>query len=128
MNFFPARSVRIGNWKYIRNLDSSLEFHSHVDLAPKDTAYWPSWVREAPQNPVIADLVHRYLHRPPEELYYLKTDPDEWHNLAGESAHSAELKKLRSALDEWMHSLDDQGMPTEFAHKPVPKRKSPNTN
>src|SRR5689334_12196534 len=47
MNFYPGRSVRIGAWKYIRNLDASLEFHSHVDYAPQDTGYWPSWVREA---------------------------------------------------------------------------------
>lgn len=128
MNFYPARSVRIGNWKYIRNLDSSLEFHSHVDLAPKDTAYWPSWVREAPHNPVIADLVQRYLHRPSEELYNLETDPDELHNLAGEGTHAAQMKMLRAALDEWMRSLDDQGMPTEYAHKPVPKRGNSKAN
>ena len=44
INYYPSRSVRLGTWKYIRNLDSSLEFHTHIDLKPQDTNYWPSWV------------------------------------------------------------------------------------
>lgn len=123
INFYPARSVRIGPWKYIRNIDSSLEFHSHVDKAPKDTGYWPSWVRDARHDPHIAAIVERYLHRPPEELYNLDSDPDELHNLAADPAHAADLARLRAAVDAWMKSLDDHGMETELAHKPPPKRK-----
>lgn len=120
MNFYPGRSVRIGPWKYIRNLDPSLEHHTHIDLASKDTGYWPSWVREAKNDPKIAALVERYLHRPAEELYHLDSDPNELNNLAATSAHAAELSRLRGVLDEWMRSLDDQGMTTELAHRPAP--------
>ncbi|WP_193212811.1 sulfatase family protein [Luteolibacter marinus] len=122
-NFFPARSVRIGRWKYIRNIDPTLEFHSHVDLASKDTGYWPSWVRDAKDNPKIAAIVQRYLHRPAEELYNLESDPDELVNLVAKSEHADELTRLRGAVDEWMKSLDDHGMATEKARRPAPKRK-----
>ena len=81
-----------------------------MDRLPGDTGYWPSWVRDAKTNPVIADIVQRYFHRPPEELYNLDSDPEELTNLADKSEHAAELKRLRAALDEWMRSLDDKGM------------------
>lgn len=122
-NFYPARSVRMGPWKYIRNIDSSLEFHSHVDLASGDTGYFPSWVREAKTDPHIAGVVERYFHRPAEELYNLDTDPHELNNVAGKTENAADLGRLRGAVDEWMRSLDDTGMPTELLHKPKPKPK-----
>lgn len=123
-NFYPARSVRMGPWKYIRNIDSSLEFHSHVDLAPGDTGYWPSWVRDAKTNPSIAGVVQRYLHRSSEELYNLESDPNELTNLIAKPECAEELGRLRGAVDEWMLSLDDKGMATELLHKPKPKVKA----
>src|SRR6185312_13823184 len=84
INYYPSRSVRLGNWKYIRNLDASLEFHTHIDLRPQDTGYWPSWVARAKTDPLVDHLVKMYLHRPAEELYDLTTDPDEWKNLAAD--------------------------------------------
>jgi uncharacterized sulfatase len=123
-NFYPARSARMGPWKYIRNIDPSLEFHSHVDLASKDTAYWPSWEREAKTNPAIAAIVQRYHRRPAEELYNLESDPDELVNLIAKPEHAAELGRLRGAVDEWMRSLDDKGMSTDIAQKPKPRRKA----
>lgn len=123
MNFYPARSVRAGPWKYIRNIDSSLEFHTHIDRAPDDAAYWPSWERDAKTNPEIARIVQLYLRRPDEELYNLDSDPDEFVNLVGKPEHTAELDRLRIAVDEWMNTLDDKGMSTELARRPPPKRK-----
>jgi uncharacterized sulfatase len=120
VNFYPSRSVRLGSWKYIRNLDSALEFHTHIDLRPADTGYWPSWVEHARTNPTIADLVRQYFHRPPEELYDLSSDPDELKNLATESNHAADLARLRSALDQWMKAQHDQGIATDRATKPGP--------
>jgi N-sulfoglucosamine sulfohydrolase len=119
VNFFPARSVRLGNWKYIRNLDPSLEFHTHIDRFPGDTRYWPSWVEHAKTEKDVADLVQQYLHRAPEELFDLSTDPDELKNLATDPAHAADLARVRAALDEWMNASHDQGIASDNAAKPA---------
>ena len=125
INFYPSRSVRLGSLKYIRNLDSKSEFHTHIDLRPADTRYWPSWVEHAKSDSGIAALVDQYLHRPPEELYDLSADPDELKNLAADPAHAADLAAARKALDEWMTANHDQGMASDIAAKPpnvrVPK-------
>ena len=125
VNFFPSRSVRLGSWKYIRNLDPKLEFHTHIDLKPGDTKYWPSWVAHAKTDTEIAGLVQQYIHRPAEELYDLSADPDELKNLAADPAHKADLARVRTALDEWMTANHDKGIASDIAAKPpavkVPK-------
>lgn len=45
--------------------------------------------------------------RPAEELYELRTDPDQFKNLAGDVAHAQAKQRLRSQLDEWMSSTAD---------------------
>lgn len=122
LNFYPARSVRVGRWKYIRNLDPSLEFHSHIDRKWEGTGFWPSWERAAKHDAGIAGLVASYLHRPAEELYDLETDPDEIHNLASDPARRGILTQLRAEVRAWMASIDDQGLPTEMANHPRPRR------
>jgi uncharacterized sulfatase len=123
INFYPSRSVRLGSWKYIRNLDPNLEFHTHIDLKPQDTNYWPSWVEHAKTDATIAGLIQQYLHRPAEELYDLSADPDELKNLATDPAHAADLARLRAALDEWMTASHDSGIATDRAVKPTPAKK-----
>jgi uncharacterized sulfatase len=118
INFYPGRAVRLGNWKYIRNLDASLEFHTHIDLRPQDTNYWPSWVEHAKTDRAVAELVRQYHHRPAEELYDLSNDPDELKNLAADPAHAADLARVRAALDEWMKANHDEGMATDRAMAP----------
>ncbi|MFT3786884.1 MAG: sulfatase [Tepidisphaeraceae bacterium] len=124
INFYPSRSVQIGDLKYIRNLDPTLEFHTHVDLRPQDTNYWPSWVEHAKTDTKIEQIIQRYIHRPAEELYDLKIDPDERTNLAADPAHATDLAKARTALDEWMKSSHDDGIATDRAHKPPAGRGS----
>lgn len=118
INIYPSRSVLLGNLKYIRNLDPTLEYHTHIDLRPQDTNYWPSWVEHAKTDPKIAELIREYHHRPGEELYDLTTDPDELHNLAADPAHAAELARTRAAMDEWMKANHDLGAATDYAMKP----------
>jgi arylsulfatase A-like enzyme len=119
INFYPSRSVRLGSWKYIRNLDSTLEFHTHIDLRPQDTNYWPSWAAHAKTDPTIAALMQQYFHRPPEELYDLSADPDELKNLAADPTHAADLARCRTALDKWMSAHHDKGIATDRAVRPT---------
>ncbi|MGN6553718.1 MAG: sulfatase family protein, partial [Verrucomicrobiota bacterium] len=43
----------------------------------------------------------------PIELYDLKTDPDEMHNLAGDPTQRAELERLYGALRQWVRDTKD---------------------
>ncbi len=51
--------------------------------------------------------------RPKEELYDLTQDPFETRNLAGDTKHQAQLKKLRKRLDEWIKRTNDHGAESE---------------
>ena len=44
--------------------------------------------------------------RPPEELYDLKNDPYEIHNLADDPSYGRELQELKSKMDEWLGTFD----------------------
>ncbi|MCH7937069.1 MAG: sulfatase, partial [Proteobacteria bacterium] len=47
--------------------------------------------------------------RPKEELYDLRADPFELHNLAGRESHAATLGQLRETLDRWIKETGDRG-------------------
>ena len=51
--------------------------------------------------------------RPVEELYDLKNDPYELHNLADDPAHRSQLKRMRKALQRWEQRSGDQGVDPE---------------
>jgi N-sulfoglucosamine sulfohydrolase len=84
MNRYPSRSVRTDRWKYIRNLDSAAEHHTHIDRgkAVDGSPYWASWVDIAKTDKGAAAIIDRYLRRPAEELYDLQIDPAEQQNLS----------------------------------------------
>ena len=52
--------------------------------------------------------MNRYHERPAIELYDLKADPYEQHNLAADPAQSARVQALRDQLMEWMRAQGDQ--------------------
>ena len=48
--------------------------------------------------------------KPPEELYDLKNDPHELHNLVNSPEHEKVLKRMRAAHIKWMHKTGDLGL------------------
>lgn len=118
VNYYPSRSVRLGDIKYIRNLDPSLEFHTHVDLKQADTGYFGSWTEAAKTDASIGKILDAYYRRPAEELYDLSIDPDELNNLAADATRAEDLAKARVALDEWMAAHGDKGIKTDEAVRP----------
>lgn len=110
MNVYPSRCVRDERWKYILNLHPEYKFTSHVTkVVGEDGNYWNSWVQKAGNNPTAAEKVRRYQERPREELYDLKNDPLEQHNLAGTPAAEPVVKKMRGLVEDWMKEQGDQG-------------------
>jgi arylsulfatase A-like enzyme len=53
--------------------------------------------------------------RPAEELYDLKADPHEIHNLAADPKYEAKRKELATILDNWIKETNDQGEKPEEA-------------
>ncbi len=51
--------------------------------------------------------------KPAEELYDLRNDPYEMHNLAGQPKHQTKLKELRKELDAWLLKADTGQYPED---------------
>lgn len=109
-NVFPMRSLRTRDWKFILNLHPEFEYHTHIDLANAvdGTLYWSSWERAAQTNGDASATVQRYYQRPSEELYDLRKDPQEQHNLALDPGQSERVKAVRAELEAWMKQQGDQ--------------------
>jgi uncharacterized sulfatase len=115
MNRYPMRSVRTRDWKYIRNLRPKALHTTHIDLgaAVDGNAYWKSWIEKAKTDARAAAVVDRYQRRPAEELYDLKTDPQEQLNLAANSRNAKMLRELSSRIDRWMREHADRDIAKE---------------
>jgi arylsulfatase A-like enzyme len=112
MNVYPARAVRDGRWKYIRNLHPEYAFTTHLDLVAGrlgQRAFFSTWEAAARTNTEAAAILQRYHARPAEELYDLSTDPHEQRNLAAEPQHAERLAEQRAALDTWIQQQGDTG-------------------
>ena len=55
-------------------------------------------------------------HRAEEELYDLRVDPDELHNLAADPAHRSTVLEMRAALERWVESSGDLGSESAEAY------------
>jgi len=69
--------------------------------------YWRTRLEEAKTNPAAAAVVKRFIERPAEELYDLKADPHEMHNLAGDPRQKARLTSMDAELKKWMKEQGD---------------------
>lgn len=109
-NIYPIRSLRTAEWKYIRNLHPEFAFTTHIDLgSPRDgRELFASWEERARTDPDAAAVIRRYHARPAEELYDLRSDPDEQHNLATDPRYAERLASLRRELEAWMAATSDQ--------------------
>ena len=58
---------------------------------------------------------------PQEELYDLMFDPQERHNLAGDSLHEEILKDLKRELNQWMRDTDDPLLHADPSVMPLPQ-------
>lgn len=110
MNVYPIRSIRTRDWKLVLNLHPEFAHTTHIDkaLARDGRRYWISWFEKAKSDPHTAEIVRRYHERPSLELYDMKTDPYELHNLATDPAQAARATELRQRLEAWMREQGDE--------------------
>jgi len=113
-NWSPQRAVRTRTHKYILNLNPNERFITHLsrcgpDRQPQAThPFWKSWEKEAEKDEGAKRIVNRYYFRPVEELYDLRSDPHEQHNIAGDPGNAELLISLRARLGEWRKTQNDR--------------------
>lgn len=116
---YGIRSVRSKTHQLIVNLTPETKFTNASTQSPE----FESWVAKADAGDKrAAELVKRYHHRPPVELYDVS---DGWHsfeNLADSPEHSTILGELQTRLDQWMEDQGDRGQATELAANEHQKR------
>ncbi len=103
------RSVRTEDIKYIRNFLPQRPYLQ--PCAYKDAKSILIAIREedaAGKLDATQSLVTRQT-RPTEELYDLRNDPHEIHNLADDPDYADVLADMRTKQDDWMRETGDQG-------------------
>lgn len=109
---YGIRTVRSDNYRLIWNVNHENEFQNLVT-----GGYGPfeSWVRKAKEgDPFAKKRVQMYKKRPEFELYDLRKDPYELHNVADDPAYQIVRKQLKEELDQWMKKQGDKGAETEL--------------
>jgi arylsulfatase A-like enzyme len=91
-DYDPMRAVRTERFKLIRN------------FAQRERYKLPTEGAEADREPSMRNSGQP---RPFEELYDLRTDPNEFHNLAEDSNYAPTLRDLRGRLEKWMNETGD---------------------
>lgn len=102
---FPMRCVRTKTYSYIYNAwsDGKTQFQNE----PMGGMAWKAMVAAAATDKEIARRTDFFLHRVPEELYDLESDPGEKKNLAADPKHKDQLSKMRSEMLKMMESTKD---------------------
>jgi arylsulfatase A-like enzyme len=103
------RSVRDDRYKYIRNFMPDRPYtqrNAYKERAYPALAVLKRLHAEGKLTP--AQEIFMAPTRPLEELYDLKTDPHETHNLAASADHQKILSELRDVLQKWMTECDDR--------------------
>jgi len=110
--YYPMRALRTREYAYIVNLAAPLEYPIAGDIASS-----PSWqaIVARPSVGLGTRTLPAFLHRPAEELYDLRKDPDEVHNLAADPAHREVLDALREQMSRFRKQTHDPWLPGEAA-------------
>jgi arylsulfatase A-like enzyme len=86
------------------------------DMKPWLNRIYGETVRVKAQFPEVYRILsemdpHALGRKPPvTELYDLKSDPDELHNLAADPAQRSHLERLYQAMKQWHAATDDRTM------------------
>ncbi len=101
-----CRSLRKGRYKYIRHYqafypDALQNNYRYIMLA------YQEWRRLYHQGKLNAQQRQFFEPKPVEALYDVEADPHEVNNLAGDPAHAAALKDMRSRMQQRVKGMPD---------------------
>lgn len=103
--YYPMRVIRDRNFKLIWNIANPLPYPFASDLWQAPT--WQAQLKKGNDASYGTRTVGRYLHRPAFELYDIRYDPDETHNLAGNPAYAETLAAYKNKLREFQEQTRD---------------------
>jgi uncharacterized sulfatase len=118
------RSVMGKQYHYIRNFHPDRPYAQHIEYM-EEMPIMKEWRRTYKDHMNALDpnygkalnaaqLAFMAAAKPPEELYDVKADPHEIHNLANAPQHQATLKQMRAALEQWQKESKDLGLAPEL--------------
>lgn len=111
-NYTPSRAIITDDgFHYIKNYHPGARFITHIDKVEQNEFYFDSWIADAQTDPRTKFLLDRYSYHPPEELFNLNTDRDEFKNLVANPAYHSKLNDLEQLLDK---ELKRQGETNEM--------------
>jgi len=122
------RAIRTQNFKYIRNFYPERPY-TQFNAYKKQAYPVLSQMQLLHENGELNDVQDQFMKdtRPGEELYELKTDSWEIHNLAGDKTYDNKLVQLREIMDSVLLAYDKGTYPedqkeTDFAKQMMKKR------
>ena len=101
------RAIRTDDFKYIRNFYPDrpyTQFNAYKKFRYPVLTLMEILYRKGALNEIQSRFMSDV--RPPEELYDLKNDPYEIHNLADDPSYGRELQELKNKMDEWLGTFD----------------------
>ena len=103
--YYPMRVVRDRQYKLIWNIAAGLPYPFASDLwaAPA----WQDRYKKGPDTLYGKRTVRDYIHRAPFELYDIKNDPDEAHNLANDKSYAKLLAEMQGKLKRFQEQSRD---------------------
>lgn len=100
-NYTPSRTIITDDgFHYIKNYHPGVRFVTHIDKVEQNEFYFDTWIADAGTDPRTKFLLDRYSYHPPEELFNLEADRDEFKNLAANSAYHSKMNELEQLLDK----------------------------
>lgn len=104
-----VRSVTDGRYVYLRHFMPHEIYGQHISymFQTPTTQVWERMFREGKLNEAQSRF---WQPKEVHELYDLRSDPDEVHDLADDPAHAATRERLGTALRQWMLQVRDVGL------------------
>jgi N-sulfoglucosamine sulfohydrolase len=113
---YPMRAIRTADYLYIRNYepdrwpngDPDFESPHQGTIGDSDACPTKTYMIEHASDPQVARYFQlAWAKRPAEELYDVRNDPDQLHNLAGDPAHARTRQSLRQRLESYLKETGD---------------------
>ena len=105
--YYPMRVIRTVNYKLIHNINFKMPYPIAEDLYLSSTFLDILNRTSKGEKTYWYRSLHQYYYRDEWELYDLETDPEELHNLSGESEYAEILKELQEQLHTWQDYTND---------------------